>query len=75
MRLDSTPGRIAIGAGGVWVTASKPPAAPPAGAIKIGVLSDCAGPYGQIYDTSLAGAELPLAERGGKRAGAASRTG
>ena len=69
VRLDSTPGRIAAGAGGVWVTASKQPAAPPPGAIKIGVLSDCAGPFGQLYDDTLAGVELPLIQRGGKPAG------
>ena len=69
VQLDSTPGEIATGAGGVWVTASKPAAAPPPGAIKIGVLSDCAGPYGQMYDDTLAGAELPLLQRGGKLAG------
>ena len=69
VRLDSTPGGIAAGAGGVWVTASGQPAAPPPGAIKIGVLSDCAGPFGQLYDDTLAGVELPLIQRGGKPAG------
>ena len=69
VQLDSTPDAIAAGAGGVWVTASKPAAAPPPGAIKIGVLSDCAGPYGGVYDATLAGAELPLIQRGGTPAG------
>jgi branched-chain amino acid transport system substrate-binding protein len=48
------------------VTTAKPAAAAPADAIKIGVYADCQGVYGSWYDDSLAGAELPLVERGGR---------
>jgi branched-chain amino acid transport system substrate-binding protein len=37
--------------------------------IRIGVLTDCGGPFGFAYQSTLAGAELPLIERGGKLRG------
>jgi branched-chain amino acid transport system substrate-binding protein len=39
--------------------------------IRVGVLGDCKAPhpFSALYDTTLAGAELPLIERGGKTAG------
>ena len=40
------------------------------GTIAIGVLSDCKGRYSFSRDATLAGAELALLERGGKRGGA-----
>ena len=41
----------------------------PAGAIAIGVLSDCRGMLASVHDTVARRHELPLIERGGKRAG------
>jgi branched-chain amino acid transport system substrate-binding protein len=41
----------------------------PASPIKIGVLSDCGGPFGGFYEVTLAGAELPLIARGGRLSG------
>jgi branched-chain amino acid transport system substrate-binding protein len=38
-------------------------------AFRIGVLTDCFGPFSTLYETSVASAELPLLERGGKLAG------
>ena len=67
--LRGVPQQIATGSGGVWVTTTRPPASPPANAIKIGLLSDCRGVYAH-YNDMLAGAELPLIEHGGRRAGA-----
>ena len=60
------PRAVAVGAGGVWVTTAKPAPPAPKGAIKIGVFADCQGIWGFAYDDSLAGAELPLLERGGR---------
>jgi branched-chain amino acid transport system substrate-binding protein len=37
--------------------------------IKIGVISDCTGPFSPFYEATVAGAELPLLERGGKLRG------
>jgi YVTN family beta-propeller protein len=64
--LHGIPRAVAIGAGGVWVTTTRrlPPAPP--GAIKIGVYADCQGIYGDFHNDSLAGADLPLVERGGR---------
>jgi len=47
---------------------SKPP-------IRIGVLGVCRGTFAPFYDEIVAGAELPLLERGGKLAGAAPTAG
>jgi len=63
------PGAIAAGAGGVYVAIRTPTPPIPPDAIGIGMLSDCRGPYGAWYEQSLAGAELPLLHRGGRRAG------
>jgi branched-chain amino acid transport system substrate-binding protein len=50
----------------VWVTAAtSAPSAPPR-AIKVGVYADCTGGFAPLYELSLAGAELPLIERGGR---------
>ena len=58
---------VAVGSDGVWVTTAHEQSGKlPSGVIKIGILSDCLGPYGQTYDVTVAGAELPLIERGGK---------
>jgi ABC-type branched-subunit amino acid transport system substrate-binding protein len=67
--MTGSPTSIAVGAGGVWVTTTRPPPEVPRGAIGIGVIADCAGPYAAWYDQSLAGAELPLLHHGGRRAG------
>ena len=64
--LAGVPRAVAVGAGGVWVTTTKPAPPAPKGAIKIGVYADCQGIWGFAYDDSLAGAELPLVERGGR---------
>jgi branched-chain amino acid transport system substrate-binding protein len=37
--------------------------------IRIGMLSDCNGPYSSLYDATAAGAELPFLRRGGKLRG------
>jgi YVTN family beta-propeller protein len=63
-------GSIAVDSSGVWVTtAPSRPTPVPSGGIRIGVLSDCAGPFGQTYDLTLAAAELPLIERGARLLG------
>ena len=64
--LHGIPRAVAIGAGGVWVTTTKPAPPAPKRAIKIGVYADCQGIWGFAYGDSLAGAELPLVERGGR---------
>jgi ABC-type branched-subunit amino acid transport system substrate-binding protein len=67
VKLAGTPTHIAVGARGVWVTTR--PLAPrvASGAIGIGLLVDCVGPYGQWRDLSAAGAELALLHHGGER--------
>src|SRR5712691_10456666 len=37
--------------------------------IKIGLLTDCNGAFSSFYDTTVAGAELPLLERGARLRG------
>src|SRR5260221_987890 len=37
--------------------------------VKIGVLTDCNGAFSSFYDTTVAGAELPLLERGARLSG------
>jgi serine/threonine-protein kinase len=66
IRLEGSPRAVAEGAGGVWVTVSKPVPAVPKGTIGVGVYADCQGFFGSQYEDSLAGAALPLVERGGK---------
>ena len=66
IQVGGTPRAVAVGAGGVWVSTFKPAPARPANAITIGVYADCQGPFGAEYNDSIAGAELPLVERGGK---------
>ncbi len=71
--VEGTPGQVAVGPEGVWVTVAKPVAVAPAppDAIKIGIYAECNGGLVAFYDGSLAGAMLPLLERGGRRAGPA----
>jgi branched-chain amino acid transport system substrate-binding protein len=38
-------------------------------AFRIGILTDCFGPFSTLYESSVASAELPLLQRGGKLAG------
>jgi len=68
--LSKTPRAVAVGPDGVWVAAdrSAPPTAA-SNAIKIGIYADCSGFFGGYYDASLAAAELPLIQRGARRAG------
>ena len=47
----------------------------PSQAIRIGVLTDCAGPFAAYGDLALAGAELALIQHGGQRAGSATADG
>jgi branched-chain amino acid transport system substrate-binding protein len=67
--LEGVPGHVAVGSGGVWVTTGKPTPRIARGSIGIGVLADCNGPFAPSYEDALAGAELALIERGGRRAG------
>jgi branched-chain amino acid transport system substrate-binding protein len=64
--LAGVPRAVSVGAGGVWVTTAKPAPSAPTDAIKIGVYADCQGLWGFARNDSLAGAELPLVERGGR---------
>lgn len=64
--VHGAPRGIAVGPTGVWVTAASPAPAAPPGAIKVGVYADCTGGFAALYELSLAGAELPLIERGGR---------
>jgi YVTN family beta-propeller protein len=64
--LAAVPRAVSVGAGGVWVTTTKPAPPAPKRAIKIGVYADCQGIWGFAHNDSLAGAELPLVERGGR---------
>src|SRR5262249_35915402 len=67
--LTSAPTHVAVGAGGVWITTSKPTPAVSRRAIGLGLLADCTGAYGSLYDNFLAGAEVILLSHGGRRAG------
>jgi DNA-binding beta-propeller fold protein YncE/ABC-type branched-subunit amino acid transport system substrate-binding protein len=63
--VDGAPDDLAVGDGSVWLTAqTNPPAKADRRDIKIGVFAACEGQYGFSYDQSLAGAELPLIDRG-----------
>jgi YVTN family beta-propeller protein len=65
-------GDIAVGPDAVWVTAAHPqPVEIDPNALPIGVLSDCRGRYEWTRNLTLAGTELALIDRGGKRAGPA----
>ncbi|HEX5028258.1 MAG TPA: protein kinase [Gaiellaceae bacterium] len=66
--IDGRPEAIAVGPAGVWLAARDRAPALPAGTIRIGVLTDCTGSWGFARDHTLAGAELPLIERGARRA-------
>ena len=67
--LNGVPGHVTVGGGGIWVTTGKPTPRIAPGSIGIGVLADCNGPFAPSYEDALAGAELALLERGGRRAG------
>ena len=67
---EGTPTAIAVGPKDVWLTTTAPDPIVPEGVIGIGVIADCSGPVGAWYEQSLAGAELPLLDRGGRRGGA-----
>ena len=69
VRLTATPTHIAVGAGGVWVTTAKPTPPVSKSTIGIGLLGDCAGAYGGLYDYFVAGASVVLLNHGGRRAG------
>jgi branched-chain amino acid transport system substrate-binding protein len=69
VRMAGAPTHIAIGAGGVWVTVAQPAPPVPRGAVGIGVLADCIGPFGSWYNQSIAGAELALPQHDARRAG------
>jgi YVTN family beta-propeller protein len=73
--VHGSPSRIAVGGGRVWVTVGRTTPAPPAGGIKIGILSDCTGPIGGFGNVTNTAAKLPLIERGGKKTGPASTDG
>jgi YVTN family beta-propeller protein len=70
--VEGSPDDVALGAGAVWVTAQAvlPSLGPRAGdTVRIGILAACEGDFGNLYDSSLAGAELPLLQRGARLAG------
>jgi branched-chain amino acid transport system substrate-binding protein len=58
-----SPNRVAFGAGSVWVAANRFAPAPSGNAIRIGVVVDC-GAFSFQRQAVLAGAELPLIQRG-----------
>ncbi len=61
--VTGTPTHLAVAAGSVWVTSRARPADASGGGIRIGVVVDCAGFSFQLQQT-IAGAELPLIQRG-----------
>jgi YVTN family beta-propeller protein len=69
--LEGSPDDVAATDGAVWVTTHEVPDAPPRAedAVRIGLLTACEGFYGLFADPSLAGAELPLLQRGARLAG------
>ena len=68
--VKGAPVSVAADGDGVWVATTSEPRPPGANTIGIGVLSDCRGTFGALRNDSLAAAELPLIERGGRREGA-----
>jgi YVTN family beta-propeller protein len=66
--VPGSPSAIGAGLGGIWLTTRDRAPVPESGSIRIGVLTDCTGPYAFARDHTLAGAELPLLDRGGTRA-------
>jgi YVTN family beta-propeller protein len=69
--VEGSPDDVAATDGAVWVTTHEVPDAPPRAddAVRIGLLTACEGFYGLFADPSLAGAELPLLQRGARLAG------
>jgi YVTN family beta-propeller protein len=69
--VGGSPDDITVGDGGVWVTVDEASAtpAPAADELRIGLLTACEGGFGVFADSSLAGAALPLLERGATLAG------
>jgi YVTN family beta-propeller protein len=69
--VDGSPDEITADDDSVWVAAREVPDASGRndGEIRIGVLSACEGGFGVFSDVSLAGAELPLLDRGARLVG------
>ena len=68
----ATPGtttQIAFGAGSVWATSGHRARAASGRAIRIGMVVDCYGGFAFSRDLIMAGAELPLIQRGARLAG------
>ena len=68
--VDGTPTGVAVGRGRVFVAAAPRRRVPPAGGIRIGVIADCRGGFSFAMQQVLAGAELPLINRGAHLRGA-----
>ncbi len=68
--VHGTPTGIAVGRGRVFVAAAPRRPVPPAGGIRIGVVADCSGGFSSTMQQVLAGAELPLINRGAHLRGA-----
>ena len=68
--MHGTPTGVAVGRGRVFVAAAPRRRVPPAGGIRIGVIADCRGGFSFAMQQVLAGAELPLINRGAHLRGA-----
>lgn len=68
--VHGTPTAVAVGRGRVFVAAAPRRPVPPAGGIRIGVVADCSGGFSFTLQQVLAGAELPLINRGAHLRGA-----
>ena len=71
IEVDGSPDEIAADNDSVWVAARKTSDAASRSddAVNVGILTACEGGYGLFSDPSLAGAELPLLDRGARLAG------
>ena len=71
IEVDGSPDEIAADNDSVWVVARKAQDAASRGddAVNVGILTACEGGFGFVSDPSLAGAELPLLDRGARLAG------
>ena len=68
--VHGTPTGVAVEHGRVFVAAGPRRPVPPAGGIRIGVIADCSGGFSLTKQQVLAGAELPLINRGAHVRGA-----
>jgi branched-chain amino acid transport system substrate-binding protein len=71
--VEGSPVDVAVGDDAVWVVANEAPSATDGGSsdeVKIGILTICDGYYGLTSEPSIAGAELPLLQRGATLTGA-----